>query len=247
MQVAELKAYREHPIEWTDEKVARVWDYFSRTTDIYFSKVYGNQILRWSGLPLGQNLQVLDFGCGPGYMWEHIEAQTSSWQYTGLDFSPESVTALEQKANGKPQYAGAHHVTELPSSLPANHFDVVLVVEVVEHLSDEHLESTLAEAARTLKPGGALVITTPNEENLDANTHLCPDCGAIFHAWQHVRQWSIDSLNHRVQQHGFKMHVAHALDFSAMKPLKRMFRIGRRLLQGKVFNPHMIMVFRKQD
>lgn len=33
--------------------------------------------------------------------------------------------------------------------------------------------------------GGALIITTPNEENLEDNMVYCPVSNTIFHRWQH--------------------------------------------------------------
>lgn len=49
-------------------------------------------------------------------------------------------------------------------------FDVVLLVEVVEHLSDH--QAALGELARILKPGGALILTTPNVMRLNSRVHF---------------------------------------------------------------------------
>jgi SAM-dependent methyltransferase len=46
------------------------------------------------------------------------------------------------------------------TKLPANHFDVVNAVEVLEHVDDD--EAFVANVARLLKPGGSFVMTTPN-------------------------------------------------------------------------------------
>ena len=53
-------------------------------------------------------------------------------------------------------------VENLP--FPDHSFDLVTCTEVVEHL--EHYRSTLREINRVLKPGGTLVLTTPNILNL---------------------------------------------------------------------------------
>lgn len=42
-----------------------------------------------------------------------------------------------------------------------NHFDIVLFTEVLEHLSEDPMHA-LAEINRVLKPGGKLLLTTPN-------------------------------------------------------------------------------------
>ncbi len=247
MPIEHTPAFREHAIEWTDEKVSRLWDHYARTPpycDIYFSKLFGGSIIKKSGLPLQQDLKVLDFGCGPGFIWAHLQALGAQWEYTGLDFSPDSVKKVTQQAKGHPRFAGAQHVTQLPTTLPDAQFDVVLLFEVVEHLKDEHLDATLSEVSRVLKQGGVLVITTPNEEDLNAATKFCPDCGAVFHEWQHVRNWNVDSLAAWIRQHGFSMRKAHTLDFTAQGLLKWVVRLGRKLLGRKV-NPHMIAIFQK--
>jgi hypothetical protein len=55
MPIEHTPVYREHILEWMDEKVSRLWDYYARThpyCDIYFSKVFGDRILKKSGLPV---------------------------------------------------------------------------------------------------------------------------------------------------------------------------------------------------
>jgi|ERR1043166_7832211 SAM-dependent methyltransferase len=44
---------------------------------------------------------------------------------------------------------------------PENHFDVVVCMEIIEHLLHDPM-AMLVEIRRVLKPGGALVLTTPN-------------------------------------------------------------------------------------
>jgi len=56
----------------------------------------------------------------------------------------------------------------------------VLLIEVVEHLKSDILDATLREIHRIMRPGGVLLITTPNNEDLSRSMKFCPDCGAIF-------------------------------------------------------------------
>ena len=238
--------YVEHPIEWDDTKVSRLWDYYSRTppySEMYFSKVLGDRILRRSGLPLDVPLEVLDFGCGPGFLWDHMVALGARWLYTGLDFSAESVAAVRKKGEGDARFRGATHVSRLPSNLPAAHFDAVLLIEVVEHLKDEYLDGALAEAARVLKRGGVAVITTPNDEDLAKSIKICPECGAVFHEWQHVRVWSAQTLTARATRHGFTPRRVQALDFGAVGPTRRLARFARRMLRKNPGTPHLLGVY----
>lgn len=243
----------EHEIEWDGEKVYRLWNYYSRTppfSDVYFSKMFGREILKYCELRLDEPLEVLDFGCGPGFIWEHLARLGSRWQYTGVDFSSSSVREVVRKASGVGCFKGAHHVSSLPVDLPDAHFDVVLLFEVVEHLSDIHLNDALAEVARLLKCGGVVAITTPNDENLSISKKFCPECGAIFHEWQHVRSWNVESLSGYMRERGFALRMVKTLDFSAEKLnviglLRKARGVVRRMIDGVQRDPHMIAVFEK--
>lgn len=240
-------AFKEHAIEWDDQKVARLWDYYARRDDeaIYFSKRFGHRILKVAGLPLNEPLAVLDFGCGPGFIWEHLIHLEAKWAYTGLDFSQGSIDEIKRRAEGHARFRGALRASALPTTLPDSKFDVVLLLEVVEHLDQHHLESTLREVRRTLKPGGIMVISTPNDEDLSICTKFCPECGAIFHEWQHVRKWTAESLVAAMGQHGFNVRRVKALNFAAFGVVGRLIRLARMFLLGKRVPPHLIALFEK--
>lgn len=237
-----------HPIEWSDDQVSRLWDYYSKTppySDIYFSKDFGGRILKESGLPADQELHVLDFGCGPGHIWEHILRAGAKWRYSGVDFSPDSIAQILEKASNHSQFVHAEPISTTPTPMPDANFDVVLLIEVVEHLNDGHLEQTLEETRRLLKPGGVAVISTPNEEDLSIDTRFCPECGAIFHHWQHVRSWSVNSLSSRLQEHGLRLVHSKTLDFAASGFVPRLAWVLQGLYRRKFSRPHMIATFQK--
>lgn len=243
-----------HEIEWDDSKVSRLWDYYSRTppySEMYFAKSAGHHVLRASGLPLRESLEVLDFGCGPGFIWEHLKKMGSNWKYTALDFSSNSIKTIIENASGHENFRGAIHVNSLPTNLPRDHFDVVLLFEVVEHLNDYYLDSTLIEIYQLLKKGGVAVVTTPNEENLSKLKMFCPECGAIFHKFQHVRSWSVSSLTDQIIRYGFRLQMAKSLDlFTQDLSIYNLLIKTKRILwqflkkdQRKPYN--MITVFQK--
>jgi 2-polyprenyl-3-methyl-5-hydroxy-6-metoxy-1,4-benzoquinol methylase len=246
-------AFNEHQIRWSPEHVSRLWDYYSRTppySEVYFAKLYGQQILARSGLDLRQPYQVLDFGCGPGFVWEHLSELRSEWRYTGLDSSARSVAETIRKGGGKRLFIDAHQVTSLPSVLPGGAFDVALLIEVVEHLDDAHLQTSLSEVHRLLKPGGSVVVTTPNQEDLELSKRFCPECGAVFHEWQHVRSWSVPAFSSTMAAHGFALRRAETLDLGTptfgLRGLASLARTLLRAARGEPRHlPHMVAVFDK--
>jgi SAM-dependent methyltransferase len=239
-----------HPIEWDSDKVARLWNHYAglpHVQGIFFAKVWGGRILRRAALPRAKALRIVDFGCGPGYLFDHVRDASPTWRYTGLDFSQASVELLRTRLSGRAQFDDAIHATALPTPLPASQFDVVTLIEVVEHLTDDQLTGALAEARRLLRPDGRLVITTPNQEDLALSTKLCPECGALFHEWQHVRAWAPDGLARAVSGQGFnavRRWVGHWDDESPIGWLTN--RLAARYL-GRRHDPHMMMVFEPSD
>ena len=240
----------EHRIIWDDAKVSRLWNYYSRHRpfcDEYFAKVYGRFVLRRLGLPLRQPLEVLDYGCGPGFVWDHLSAADARWRYTGLEFSNDSLDAFKARSRsndrGEPRTIA---VRELPSELPSATFDLVLLLEVVEHLEDARLHATLAEVARVLKPGGVLAITTPNDEDLELESRICPECGSVFHQWQHVRSWTADSLQAALEPHGFRVARLWRGHWDDHHLLGWIYNRAARHLLGRRRDPHMLGIFTRQ-
>jgi 2-polyprenyl-3-methyl-5-hydroxy-6-metoxy-1,4-benzoquinol methylase len=113
----------------------------------------GEAILRTlSSLALEQP-RIIDLGCGTGWLTEKLAAYGP---VTGIDLSDEAVALARQRAPHI-NYIAAD-VFEMP--LPQEHFDVVISQDVLAHIVDQQGYITLA--ARLLKPGGHLIITTTN-------------------------------------------------------------------------------------
>jgi len=91
--------------------------------------------------------KVLDVGCGPGRFSAHCAGD-----YKGIDLNPGAVA--EAKANGRAVFQ------QDLAAQPADHFDVVTMFQVLEHVSDPL--AFAAMAARTVKPGGTLIVSVPN-------------------------------------------------------------------------------------
>lgn len=194
-----------HQVEWTREKSSRWWDQTSsRHQDRYFSQRYGAAIIVLVQLFGVRNLrrgQVLDFGCGSGYLLDALLARNIPC--AGADFSEDSVAVVEKRLGDNSLFHGVQLVRRLPTDIPDGSYDTVFLIEAIEHLLDDDLEVTLTELHRILRPGGVVVVTTPNDEQLTQAESICPDCGCIFHPVQHVRSWDQASLSTTMRQFGF--------------------------------------------
>ena len=96
---------------------------------------------------------LLDFGCGVGPL--AAAARDAGWETLGFDVSP---IAIEKGRELLGTTVVGDWQTVLDSALAP--FDVVAVIEVVEHVERPHEVLRLALAA--LRPGGILVVSTPN-------------------------------------------------------------------------------------
>lgn len=204
------------PLEWNDSNISNLWDYYAdKHEDSYFSKQVGEQILNLTKLT-NKQIKVLDFGCGKGYMGEYILNRKLPWEYHGVDFSETSVNETQNRLktissdNDKSQIS---HIKNTPISFyEEGKFDLIFLLEVIEHLNDEKLESTLAECHRLLKKTGVLFITTPNDETLTDNFIYCPCCNQYFHKWQHERTWTEKSLADYLISKNFKKENSFTLN-----------------------------------
>ncbi len=105
-----------------------------------------------------QSLRIADIGCGAGLMCEPLAARGAS--VVGIDAAANNIAAARLHA----QHGGLHidyRVGEPRAALHAGErFDVLLLLEVVEHVDD--VPAFVRDAAAHLAPGGLLLASTIN-------------------------------------------------------------------------------------
>lgn len=231
---------RATPLEWTDEQLAGFWDYYAeQRQEDYFTNLFGDRILALTRRFYRPDALVCDYGCGSGFLLERL---LRTHRAAGCDFSEANLEAVRQRLGGHRNLAATFRVGEPP----AGHlFDALYVVETVEHVLDRHEALFFANIAGLLRPGGVVVVTTPNAEDLSAETVYCPHCRHQFHRWQHVRSFDAESLAAYFGQHGFERVETFTTDFAARTPWQALKAKLRPLLARK--NPHLVYVGRKRE
>lgn len=99
--------------------------------------------------------KVLDIGCFVGILSERIMKQGDK-EVVGMD---RLAKALEV-ANARGIQTILADLDEAVIDFPDNHFDCVVVGEVLDYVFDP--DAVIEEICRVLKPGGKLIITVPN-------------------------------------------------------------------------------------
>src|SRR5579884_348927 len=105
--------------------------------------------------------EILDVGCSQGIASLLLGREGKTVlgidrEHAALDEAAERLRAEEPEVRRRVRFEFGE-ATALP--VEDGSYDTVLLGELLEHLLDR--ESVLAEAARVLRPGGAVVITTP--------------------------------------------------------------------------------------
>lgn len=111
--------------------------------------------------PLARGLRVLDAACGEGY-GSALLADAAE-EVLGLDISPQAIAHARARygtrANLRFDVADCTALDHLPSAS----FDLIASFETLEHV--EAQERMLDGFARLLKPGGLLLVSTPDKRN----------------------------------------------------------------------------------
>lgn len=105
--------------------------------------------------------RILDVGCGDGRILDMLARHgRSDWDLWGVEFGERAVAEARRK--GYTVVAGRFEDVALE---PAS-FDLMIMNQLIEHVADPR--AMIAKARAALRPGGHLVIETPNLDSLDA-------------------------------------------------------------------------------
>jgi SAM-dependent methyltransferase len=139
---------------------------------------------------------VLEAGCGEGYGADLIADVAR--RVIGLDYDESAVTHVRARY---PRVQMLHgNLAELP--LPDGDIEVVVNFQVIEHLWDQG--QFVAECYRVLRPGGVLLMSTPNRITFSPgrDTPINPF---------HTRELNADELTELLVDGGFGEVAMHGL------------------------------------
>ena len=136
--------------------------------------------------------RILDVGCGIGFFLE--EAKNHNWEAHGTEFTDEAINVCASKNI-------IMHKGDIEDiDFGEIEFDVITSFEVIEHLKDplKHFQ----KAAKLLRKGGLMYITTPNFNSL--NSRILKDKWNVISYPEHLNYFTKASLDHLMTLSGFK-------------------------------------------
>jgi len=151
-------------------------DYLADKEDIYWAI---REVLGRPTNPDAARVRVLEIGCGLGYLTYALHA--AGYDATGIDISEAAISSATARF-------GPHFFVRNMSDFEPAQFDVVIATEVIEHVSDPVDFVTMA--ARLVKPGGRLVLTSPNRTSYAQDAVWISDNPPVHLWWLSERSMS---------------------------------------------------------
>ena len=126
-----------------------------------------------SKLKITSNAKILDLGCGRGDITLFLANRTK--ETIGIDYSKEAILIANniKKKFPKKIQKKTHFYRMRAEKLkfPDNYFDLVICIDLFEHISKEELEVVLKEISRVLKRNGILFVHTGTNKLLNDFTY----------------------------------------------------------------------------
>ncbi len=160
--------------------------------------------------------RVLDVGCGQGHFIELLAAQST--QAEGVDSDAEMVRLCREKGLDVVQ-------ADLFDYLPQQQeqFDGIFCSNVLEHFSAQDAVRFVQLAFAALRPGGVLLVATPNPESLIVHTH------EFWRDATHVRMYSRHLLEFLLHSAGFRRIASGENPITAWTPAPEWQAIPKQL------------------
>jgi|SRR5579859_1923390 len=156
--------------------------------------------------------RMLEIGIGAGFFLK--AAQRAGWQVQGIEISDEAASFAHGRLG--------LDVVKMPAEqlgFASDRFDVVVMLEVVEHLFEPR--RVLEDVYRVLRPGGILILSTPNFDAL--SRFALGSSWAVLSPGEHLYYFTRRTLRAILHSAGFQgVQFHHSLAgwgvFEAMYP-----------------------------
>jgi SAM-dependent methyltransferase len=165
---------------------------------------------------------VLEIGCGTGFVLSEIHRKYPALRLSGSDLYLEGLSFARERVPD-----AAFYQMDACCMPFEGEFDLILALDILEHIADDF--KAFCEIHRSLRPGGGVVITVPQHGWMWSRQ----DASAF-----HQRRYSRQELQHKLREAGFQ--VVHITSFiTLLLPVMIFSRLYAllNLNRHKVFDP----------
>lgn len=144
--------------------------------------------------------RIIDVGCARGFFLE--VAKGAGYIVEGVDAS--KIITQDVRRKGYKVHLGLFENIPLPSEK----YDAVVLLQTIEHVWD--LQGFLRKAKKIIKPGGYLLVTTPDKNGFLGR--LMGKWWFTYHNWEHLYFFSPACLQAVLHRAGFvteKLYTEH--------------------------------------
>lgn len=196
------------------------------------SSFYLDKIGKVTAFLQSKNGKFLDIGFGSGNLEREVVKQGLDLEIYGIDFSPQTVARAKKTIKGSFYVA---NIYKLP--FKSGYFDVVAVLDVLEHIEPSKTKKAIMEIGRVLKKGGSLVVSVPLNENFKK---LIKE-GKNFNA--HMREYTPHILEKELKSNSFKVEMIEFI--YAFRNFYKLKTFVAKLFPG-FRKPNLMIVFAKK-
>lgn len=181
----------------------------------------------------GNNERILDFGCGSGFFVKELQkaGHFSCW---GVDISEDAIKFGELRGTKNLSVLDSHKL-----NFKDNSFDIVLSMDVLEHLEDESW--AIKEIERILKPKGKFIVMVPAYQFL---------WGVQDEVAHHYRRYTLGGIKKRILDNGdFKIlkssyfNTFLFLPIAIVRIFSKVFNLKKRQSDFDINSPFLDKVF----
>jgi SAM-dependent methyltransferase len=119
---------------------------------------YNTYFKRW--LPCDKNVAIVDVACGGGQLLYFFKSR-GYINISGVDISPKQVVLARQVTDGVVE-------SDAVKFLEAHRerYDLIIGLDIIEHFKKEEVFHFLDACYNALRPGGRIILQTPNAESV---------------------------------------------------------------------------------
>lgn len=206
--VSALEQYRHVPVLVVEQAIRII----GPTT--WYSELHRKRLIHIIALTSqvlnGRNCRVLEVGCWPGY--GAVALSLLGHAVDAVDVEPERIAVAAPYIKS---LIGFDFNSCLRIPLDSSIYDCISCSEVIEHLNPTAAKKMLLELRRVLKPGGAIILTTPNRYGLGRLLRFwkkftyCADS----HGHGHWREYSLSEIKAICRAVGLSALRARRINF----------------------------------